>query len=172
VQAIKFETTGETADVKDEGFYSGQGRIVGIAGTNYTVREEKTDRLVVVGPHPDDRISPLAFDYPTLTIGDLRAFLEQHKEAPDDIPVMIVLPLTFFGDLDKMPLDHPEYKAVCESQSVEACGIGFVGVAEDGAVADEYIPLEAREDETWSFSLEIIPNAEQCFNALRGREDE
>jgi hypothetical protein len=47
-----------------------------------------------------------------------------------------------------------------------------VGVTEDGAVADEYIPLEAREDETWSFTLEIIPNAEQGFNALRGREDE
>ncbi len=172
VRTVKFDATGGTADVNGEGLYSGRGRIVGIAGANYTVREEETDRLVEVGPHPDDRISPLAFDYPTLTIGDLRTFLEQHKEAPDDIPVVIVLPLSFFSDLDKMPLDHPEYKAVCESQSVEACGIGFVGFTEEGAVADEYIPLEAREDETWSFSLEIIPNSEQCFKALREREDE
>ena len=172
VRVIKSESSGETADVTGEGLYSGRGRIVGIAGSNYTVREEKADRLVEVGPHPEDRISPLAFEYATLTIGHLRAFLEQHKEAPDDIPVMIPLPLSFFSDLDDMPPDHPEYKAVSECQSVDACGIGFVGVTEDGEVTDEYIPAEDREGQDWDFTLEIIPNVEQCFNALREHEDE
>ncbi len=172
VRAVKFEATGETADVEDEELYSGRGRIVGIAGAKYTVREEKTDRLVEVGPHPDDRISPLGSGYATLTIGYLRAFLEQHKEAPDDIPVTIPLPLSFFSDLEDMPPDHPEYKAVSESQSVEACGIGFVGVAEDGEVTDEYIPRGARKGANWEFTLEIIPSAEQCFDAWREREDE
>ena len=172
VRVIKSESSGETADVTGESLYSGRGRIVGIAGSNYTVREEKADRLVEVGPHPEDRISPLAFGYATLTIGHLRAFLEQHKEAPDDIPVIIPLPLSFFSDLEDMPPDHPEYKAVSESQSVEACGIGFVGFTEDGEVSDEYIPREAREGKDWDFTLEIIPNAEQCFDALRERENE
>ena len=43
-------------DVSGQRFYSGRGRVVAVAGKNYTVREEKTDRLVEVGPHPDDEI--------------------------------------------------------------------------------------------------------------------
>jgi hypothetical protein len=165
VRGIKSEATGE-------GLYFGRGRIVGIAGANYTVREEKSDRLVEVGPHPEDRIGLLAYDYATLTIGDLRAFLEQHKDAPDDIPVTIPIPLSFFSDLEDMPPDHPEYKAASEAQSVEACGIGFVGYTEDGEVTDEYIPRDAQGGNEWEFTLEIIPNAEQCFDAWREREDE
>ena len=40
-----------------------------------------------VGPHPDDEIRSLGFDYRTPTLGHLRAFLEEHQDAPDDIPV-------------------------------------------------------------------------------------
>ena len=119
--------TGESIDITGEGLYLGRGQIIGIAGGNYTVREEKTSRLVEVGPHPDDEIRSLAFDYRTLTLGHLRAFLEKHKDAPDDIPVTIALPLSFFSDLDEMPPDHPEYKAVSECQSVEACGVSLIG---------------------------------------------
>ena len=81
------------SNVTGQGLYAGRGKIIGIAGDNYTVREEKTNRLVEVGPHPDDRIQPLGHDFATLTLGHLRAFLEQQKEAPDDIPVTIALPL-------------------------------------------------------------------------------
>lgn len=170
VRVIKLEVDGGTADMTGEAFYSGRGRIVGIAGNNYTVREEKTDRIVEVGPHPEDRISPLDFEYGTLSVGQLRAFLEQYKEAPDDIPVTVLLPLSFFSDLDDMPPDHPEYKAVSEYQSVDACGIGFVGITEDGEVTNEYVPVEARQGVDWEFALEITPNDEQCFNALRERD--
>ena len=55
--------TGEAMDITGEGLYQGRGQIIGIAGGNYTVREEKTSRLVEVGPHPDDEIRSLGFEY-------------------------------------------------------------------------------------------------------------
>ena len=173
VRSTKFDpATGEATDVTGQGAYSGRGKIVGIAGDNYTVREEKTDRLVEVGPHSDDQIRPLGYDYTTLTFGRLRVFLEQHKEAPDEIPVTIALPLSFFSDLDEMPPDHPEYKAVSECQSVEACGVSLMGLTQDGDFTDRYIPPAQREGEEWDFSVEITPNPEQCFEALREHEDD
>lgn len=81
------------------------------------------------------------------------------------------MPVSFFGDLDDVPPDAPEYKDVSASQSVEACGISFVGCTEDGEVADDYIPREAQDGKDWKFTLEIIPNAEQCFDALREPDD-
>lgn len=173
VRSTRFDSaTNEMTDVTGQGLYFGRGKIIGIAGANYTVREEKSDRLVEVGPHPDDEIRPLDYTYTKLTLGHLRAFLEQHKEAPNDVPVTIALPLSFFSDLDEMPPDHPEYKAVCESYSVEACAVSLLGLAEDGTETDRYIPPERREGEDWGFSVEIIPNPEQCFDAKRWYEDE
>jgi len=164
--------TGETQDITGQGFYDGRGKIVGIAGDNYTVREEKSNRLVKIGPSPDDVIRPLGVKYATLTLGDLRTFLEQYKDAPDDIPVTIALPLGFFGDENDLPPDHPEYKAVSAYQSVEACGISFMALTESGESADRYIPPEERAGEEWDFSVEIMPNDEQCYGAMREREDE
>ena len=174
VRSARFvAATDEATDgTEGQGVYSGRGKIIGIAGDNYTVREEKTNRLVEVGPHPDDQIRPLGYDYTTLTLGHLRAFLEQHKEAPGDIPVTIDLPLSFFSDLEKMSSDHPEYKVVSECQSVEVCGVSLMGFTEDGDFTDRYIPPAQREGEEWDFSVEIAPNPEQCFEALRGREDD
>jgi hypothetical protein len=156
----------------DEGLYTGRGKIVGIAGDNVTVREEMTDFLVEVGLHPDDQLLPLDFDYATLTLGDLRQFLDQHKDIPEDTPVTIALPLSFFSDLDEMPPDHPEYNAVSEWQSVEACGISITGFTEDGDFTDSYIPPAERAEVDWNFSVEITPHPEQCFEALRTTEDE
>ena len=86
VRSTRFDSaTNEMTDVTGQGPYSGRGKIIGIAGANYTVREEKSDRLVEVGPHPDDEIRPLDYNYTKLTLGHLRAFLEQHKEAPNDV---------------------------------------------------------------------------------------
>ena len=58
-----------------QGLYTGRGKIVGIVGNNVTVCEENTNCLVEVGPHPDDQVHLLAFDYETLTVGHLRKFL-------------------------------------------------------------------------------------------------
>ncbi len=161
------DDTAEMEDVSGQRPYSGRGRVVGVAGKNYTVREEKTDRLIEVGPHPDDEIRPLGYDLPTLTLGDLRAFLEEHEDAPDEVPVTVALPLSFFSDLDEMPSDHPEYKAVSECYSVAVTGIFFEARHESGDSANRYIPLKEREGENWDFSVEIVPHAEESYHAMR-----
>ena len=43
-------STGETRDLTGQGLYQGRGKVIGIAGGNITVREEKTNRLVDVRP--------------------------------------------------------------------------------------------------------------------------
>lgn len=165
--------TGKMKDIlAGSKLYAGRGKIIGIAGSNYTVREEETGRLVEVGPHPEDEIHKLDFDYRTLTLGDLRAFVEEHKNAPNDIPVMVALPLGFFGDEGDLPPDHPEYKAPITSDSVEACGLYFYAMCEDGDVATEYIPPEDRGAADWRFCIDVIPNPEQCYAAMREREEE
>jgi hypothetical protein len=162
--------TDEREDITGQGFYSGRGKIVGIAGDNYTVREEKSNRLVEVGPDPEDVIRSLEFGHSALTLGDLRAFLKQYEDAPDDIPVTIALPLAFFGDEHDIPPDHPEYKAVSESHSVDASGIALMTFSESGEMTEGYIPPENREGEEWDFCVEIMPNDEQCYEAMRERE--
>ena len=154
-------------DVSGQRPYAGRGRVVGVAGKNYTVREEKTDRLVEVGPHPDEEIRPFAYDLPTLTLGDLRAFLEEHEDASDEVPVTVALPLSCFSDLDKMPPDHPEYKAVSECYSVPVSGIVFEALHESRDSANRHIPLHEREGENWDFSVEIVPHAEESYHAMR-----
>ena len=54
----KDSDTGEAVHVTDDGLHTGRGKIVGIVGDNVTVREEKTEFLVDVGPHPDDQLHP------------------------------------------------------------------------------------------------------------------
>lgn len=162
----------DAVHVTGEGLYTGRGQIVGIVGNNITVREETTNRLVEVGPHPDDQIHSLDFDYETLTLGHLRQFLDQHKDVPDDTPVSIALPLSFFSDLDEMSPDHPDYKEVSECQYVEAYGISITGFTEDGDFTEGYIPPAERNDVDWSFSVEITPHPGQCFEALRRTDDE
>ena len=156
----------------DEGLYAGRGKIVGIVGNNITVREEKTDFLVEMGPHPDDRIYPFTCDYETLTLGQLRQFLDQHKDVPDDTPVSIALPQKFFSDLEEMPPDHPQYKEVCECEYVEACAISIAGFTPSGEYTESYIPPAEWDDVMWEFSVEITPHPAQCFDALRRTEDE
>lgn len=173
VRVVKTDSdTGETTDITGEGHYRGQGRIIGMAANNYTVREEKTNRVVEVGPHPDDEIHSLAYDYNTLTLGQLRAFLEQYQDAPDDILVAIALPLSFFSDEGDLPPDHPEYRAVSACQVVDACGICFMALSEDGESTDRYVPPGERHGEDWEFYIEITPHPEQSFEALREQEGE
>jgi len=164
--------TGKSLDVSGQGFYDGRGKIIGIAGSNVTVREEKSNRIVEVGPHPEDVIRPLAVKSYTLTLGDLRAFLEQHKDAPDDIPVTVALPLSFLSDEDELPPDHPEFKAVSACQSVDASGISLMALSESGEMTEGYLPPEKRGGEEWDFSIEIMPNDEHCYEAMRERDEE
>ena len=173
VLCVEFPSaTGECRDVTGQGLYCGRGRIVGIDGDNYTVREEKSGYFVEVGSHHDEQISPLGSVYPPLTLGHLRAFLRQHEHAPDDMRVMIALPMSFFSDSEDMPSDHSEYKAVSACQPVEVCGISIMGFSEYGDFTDRYIPPGGRREQDWDFSLEITPNPEQCFEAMRGHGED
>ena len=61
--------TAKMKDVSGQLPYTGRGKVVGVAGKNYMVREEKIDRPIEVGPHPDEEIHPLGYDLPTLTLG-------------------------------------------------------------------------------------------------------
>ena len=152
VQVTHFNpATGEQKDVTGQGLYQGRGKIIGIAGNNITVREEKSNRLVEVGPNPADVIRSLGYEYSTLTLGVLRAFLDEHKDAPDEIPVTIALPLGFFGDEGDIPPDHPEFKAVSAFESVDASGIAFMAYSESGEMTEGYIPLDKRGGEKWDF---------------------
>ncbi len=164
--------TGKKNDVTGKGFYQGRGKIIGVAGDNITVREEKSNRIVEVGPHPEDVIRSLGFEYSTLTLGVMRAFLEQHKDAPDEIPVTIALPLEFFGDEGDLPPDHPEFKAVSAFESVDASGIALVAFSESGEMTEGYIPPEKRGGEKWEFCIEISPNDAQSYEAMRERDKE
>jgi hypothetical protein len=38
-------------------------------------------------------------------------------------------------------------------------------------LAEGYIPPEKRGGEEWDFCVEIMPNNEQCYGAMRERED-
>ncbi len=168
-QLIEFDgdNTASIKDVSGERPYAGRGKVVGIAAKNYTVREETTDRLFEIGPHPDDEIRPFGYEWPKLTLGDLRAFLEKHKDAPDEVPVTIALPLSFFSDLDEMPPDHPECKAVSECYSVAVSGVFFEALHDNGDTANRYIPLDDREGDNWDFSVEIVPHAPESYHAMR-----
>ena len=165
-------TTGKSTDVTGQGLYSGRGKVIGIAGGNIRVREEQSNRLVEVGPDPGDLVRPLGVKYATLTLGDLRAFLEQYKDAPDTIPVTIALPLAFFSDEDDLPPDHPEYKAISAFESVDASGIALMAFSANGEMTEGYIPPENRGGEEWDFCVEMMPDDGQCYEAMRKREGE
>lgn len=71
-----------------------------------------------------------------------------------------------------MPPDHPEYKAVSASHSVEASGIAFMAFSESGEITEGYIPPKERGGEEWDFLVEIVPNDEKCYEAMREDADE
>src|SRR5438067_956048 len=111
VKSIRCPTDnpGAWEDVTGQGPYVGRGRIVRVRENGaLLVREERSGRLVEVAP--GERVEPLAVEYRTLTLGDLRRFLEEFKEAPDDTPVCVSLPVEFNCDDEGLELEerHPE----------------------------------------------------------------
>ena len=88
------------------------------------------------------------------------------------IPVTIAVPLAFFSEEDDLPQDHPEYKAVSASESVDASGIAFMAFSANGEMTEGYIPPEKRGGEEWDFCVEIVPDDKQCYGAMRKREGE
>jgi hypothetical protein len=135
---------------------------------------ERSKQLVEVAA--GERVEPLAMDYHTLTLGDLRRFLEEYKEAPDDTPIHLSMPVEFNCDDDGLELEesHPERHDPNAFEDVQACGIMFLAIEENsGDMAEGYIPPEEREQgEDWFFSIVITPNGTDAHNALRGEDHE
>jgi hypothetical protein len=111
VRAIGFTvgSPGTGKDVTGQGPYLGRGRILRITENGaILVREERGERLVEVAP--GERIEPLVMETCPLTLGELRRFLEECKEAPDDTPVNVSLPVEFNCDDGELEMEagHPE----------------------------------------------------------------
>jgi hypothetical protein len=173
VRSIGFSTDkpGEFEDVTGRGLYLGRGRIVRVRENGaLLIREERSERLVEVAP--GERVEPLAIEYHALTLGDLRKFLEEFKDAPDDTAINVSLPVEFNCDDERLGLEerHPERHEPNSFEDVSACALSFIAIEENsGEIVDGYIPPEEREPgEEWFFSIAIMPNGKEAHDALRG----
>jgi hypothetical protein len=163
----------EPRDVTGQGLYMGRGKVVRVKDGSLLVREERSNRIVEVSP--DERVEPMTVEYHLLTLGDLRKFLEEHKAAPDEVPVTVSLPVHFNCDEDGPDLelpDHPERHEPTDFHEVSACNISFNALELNSSVsADAFVPVEEQQDgEEWYFSVEISPNGKEAHDALRGEE--
>ncbi len=170
---VSMDNPGKTEDITGKGLYMGRGRIVRVRETGAVlVREERSGRLVEVAPN--ERVEPLVLESRTLTLGDLRQFLEEYREAPDDTPVHVSLPVGFNCDDAGLELeeDHPERHEPNAFEDVPARGITFTAIEqESGDIADSYIPPEEWESgEDWFFAVCILPNGARAHDALRGTD--
>src|SRR6516162_4668751 len=162
VRATRFsvDQPGQAEDVTGEGLYQGRGKIVRVTDDGYLIREERRNELVQVGIDEEIRLLEKA-QYHTLTLGDLRKFLSEHGDAPDDVPVVVSLPVRFNCDEDgeEMPPDHPERHEANETCDVSACYVGLHGMDHNSSTSSEgYIRPEDREEgEEWDFWVEIVP---------------
>jgi hypothetical protein len=138
------------------------------------VRVERSRPLIEVSP--GERVEPIEIKYPTLTLGDLRRFLQEYKEAPDDTPINVSLPVAFNCDDDGLELEegHPEKHEPNAFEDVPACGIEFTSIEQESEeIVDGYVPPEEREPgEDWHFSISIMPNGQATHDCLRGEGHE
>src|SRR5262249_55268712 len=100
---ISLDRPGESEDGTGKGAYLGRGKIVRATKDGYLIREERGGGLVQVGADEEVRLMEKA-KYRTLTLGDLRKFLAEHADTPDDIPVVVNLPICFNCDDDDLAL--------------------------------------------------------------------
>jgi hypothetical protein len=173
VTRFSVDPPGQAEDVTGEGLYQGRGKIVRVTDDGYLIREERRNELVQVGIDEEVRLLEKA-QYYSLTLGDLRKFLGEHADAPDDVPVVVSLPVRFNCDEDEeeTPPDHPERHDTNEMCDVPACYIGLHGTDHNSSTSAEgYIPPEDRgEGEEWDFWVEIVPNQAEAHDALRGTD--
>jgi hypothetical protein len=169
---ISLDPPGDARDVTGEGPYQSRGKIVRATKDGYLIRQERGGELVQVGADEEVRLIERA-QYHALTLGDLRKFLAEHTDAPDDIPVVVALPTWFNCDDDEdTPPDHPGRHDANEVHAVPACFIGLQGMEQNSSTTSEgYVPAEDREEgEEWDFWVEIAPDHNEAHDALRGTD--
>jgi hypothetical protein len=159
-------------DVTGEGLYSGRGRIVRASPEGWVVQEERSNLLVDVDS--GERIELMRrYDDSPLTLGELRQFLEEHRDAPDNTPINVTLPLGFTCDEDYpwvMPEDHPEAHAPDEFYTISASHIVFNSLEEMADLAEQ--DEDAGEGMHPGPQIEIFLHFEEAHDALRGCDDE
>ena len=168
---IKVGESGST-DVTGQGEYSGRGKIISVRPNGYLVCEERNqERLVELDTV--DRIEPMEKmkDKP-FTLGDLRRLINNHKDAPDDVPVMMSLPVAFNCDEEgdfRLPDGHPELHEYSSFHLVPALNVMFVAEdANSSTSADGNVHPEDRQPgEDWCFRIEVFPMNDEAHEALR-----
>ena len=162
----------EGKNVTGQGLYMGRGKVVRVKDGKLLIREERSNRVVEVPEN--DRVELMTMDYHLLTLGDLRKFLEMHSEVPDDVPILVSLPICFNCDeeMSDEPPNHPELHEPAEYYSVSACSILFTGTEQNSSdTTGAFVSIDERkEGEDWSFAIEIVPNGKEAHDALRGEE--
>jgi hypothetical protein len=108
-----------------------------------------------------------------MTLGDLRRVLTENADAPDNLPVFVVIP-THFSCADLGPgedvevEDHDDYA----SESVRACVANVLGESHqatlDGYLSPGELEAEGEDPEDWFFCLEISVRPEECHDRLSG----
>jgi hypothetical protein len=155
-----------------EGLYSGRGRIVSAGPDGWVIQEERSGRLTQIRPH--ERVEPMRRDEPTpMTLGELRRFVKEHSEAPDDTPVTIALPVGFTCDEDSnqdLPEDHPEAHTPDALAVVSASHFIFHSVEEMADLAGQ--SEDAGEGMHAGPQIEIVIHPRDAHAALRGCDGE
>lgn len=101
-----------------------------------------------------------------LMFGDLRKFVAEHKDAPDDVPVLVDIPNSFACDEKKPPRGDSMAHAAESCELVSAINIALLGLG-PLASSEGYIPPEEREGEEWDFHVAITLDEATCHQLLR-----
>lgn len=159
-------------DVTGIGLYTGRGKIISVRPNGYLIRSERNDELLVE-VDKGDKVESIKHEQRPYTLGDLRKFMERHKDAPDDLPLVISMPTYFSCDESapfRLPNDHPDLHEATEYQPASVLNVVFAAMDVGGgsSSADSYIPPEEWEEgEDWLFQIEIIPMDEDAHDILR-----
>lgn len=131
---------GESRNVTGEGLYMGRGKIVGADETGWTVQEENSTSLVKVEPGEQIRLMDQPSTEP-MTMGDLRRFVDEHEDVPDNTPILVSLPVGFTCDEDyphALPEDHPEAHTPDTFQLVAASHLFFTSLEDMADLAGQF----------------------------------
>jgi hypothetical protein len=158
---------GETRNVTGEGLYVGRGKIIHAVEGGWTILEENSRVLVTVDP--GEHIEPMSLpETDPLTLGELRRFLDEHKDAPDNTPILVSLPIGFVCDEDsnrQLPEDHPDAHTPDMFHSIAASHLIFTSLEEMTDLAEQF--EDAGEGLHAGPQIEIILLPLEAHEALR-----
>jgi hypothetical protein len=158
---------GKARDVTGNGLYAGRGKIIHTDAGGWSILEENSLRLIEVerGEHIKLMSPP---NIEPLTLGELRRFLDEHKDAPDNTPILVALPTGFVcdeGSNRELPDDHPEAHTPDMHHLVAASHLIFTSIEEMADLAGQY--EDAGEGLHAGPQVEIVLLPLEAHEALR-----